>query len=406
MLDSSRAFALERLGEEGLIEATRRRHAQAIADTLVAADMIEAAGVRIRRIGPDLDNVRAAVSWATGTGGDPEIAIALAGATHLLWDAQGCNEEGDWLHQTVEPWVDKRISRRLAARFWYAVSNLGLFTALDRQAEAGLRAANLFRDLRDRYWLFRSLLSAAQKMTWAGSRAAAEGALSESRLLLDPNWPPWTRAFLEHGLGTFEYFGAENADAARKHFAAVREIGKHSGDGGFLEDIADFFLVMIDSAHGDFAAAVDRGLQTLHRPVRRMGARNRTILHGTLGAALAGVGRMEEAGEMLRMVIPQARRALGSTTWVFNHVAFLVACQGRYDAAAQLLGFIDSAPTAGFIAKSPSQRRSYADARTLTHSAIGAEKFSQFHAEGGALSESDAAALAFPNERQSAQRTP
>jgi predicted ATPase len=53
MLDSSRAFALERLAEKGVIEAARRRHAQAIADVLVADDMIETSGARIQRIGPE-----------------------------------------------------------------------------------------------------------------------------------------------------------------------------------------------------------------------------------------------------------------------------------------------------------------------------------------------------------------
>jgi tetratricopeptide (TPR) repeat protein len=346
------------------------------------------------------------VAWATGPGGDAEIAIALAGATHHLWEAQGCNEEGDWLHRTVESWVDERVPPRLAARFWFAVSNLGLFTGLDRQAQAGLRAASLFRGLGDRYWLFRSLLSAAQKMTWAGRHAEAQAALTESKQLLDPNWPSFTQGFLEHGFGTFEYFAAADPGDARKHFEAVREIGRHCADGGFLEDIADFFLMMIDFGQGDFAAAAERGLQTIRRPVTRMGARNKTILQGTLGAALAGVGRMEEADEMLRATIPQARRALGSTTWLFNHIAFLVARQGRYEAAAKLLGHIDRATTVGVIAKSPSQRRSYAQALALTKSAIEEEDFSRSHAAGSALNEDDATALAFPNERRSARRAP
>ena len=45
----------------------------------------------------------AAAAWGIGPGGDREIAIALAGATDMLWDAQACNDEGSRLHAVVEP---------------------------------------------------------------------------------------------------------------------------------------------------------------------------------------------------------------------------------------------------------------------------------------------------------------
>jgi hypothetical protein len=185
---------------------------------------------------------------------------------------------------------------------------------------------------------------------------------------------------------------------ARENFMIAREIGQNHYNDGFSEDGADLFLVSIDYSLGDFETAVSAGLQTLRRPAKRMGGRNRTILCATIGAALASVGRMAEAEEMLRTTIQQAKRALGSTIWVFNHVACLVARQGRYGDAAQLLGYVDAAPTSGFIAKSPSQAQSYAQAQAAAKAALDTDAFKDLHSAGAHLSEHDAMALAFPLE--------
>jgi predicted ATPase len=112
LLETGRVFAMERLAETGMTEAIRRRHARAIADTLASDKTMEGPEVRMRRIGPDLDNVRAAAAWATGPTGDRQMAIALAGATDTLWDVQGCNDEGELLYRSVEPTTRGAISRR------------------------------------------------------------------------------------------------------------------------------------------------------------------------------------------------------------------------------------------------------------------------------------------------------
>src|SRR5262249_24907470 len=156
LLESNRAFALERLAATGSLEAMRKRHAEAIAETLAGDDPFEEPLAQMRRIAPDLDNVRAAAAWAMGPGGDRQIAVALAAAIDMLWDAQGLIDEGTRLYRGVEPWVDESTPPRLAARFWFAVADVSRSTDLKRQVEAGLKAAELFRSLGDRFWVFRS----------------------------------------------------------------------------------------------------------------------------------------------------------------------------------------------------------------------------------------------------------
>ncbi len=124
LLESSRAFALERLSDAGVLEALRRRHAQVMADALVGRNPMEGPNARTLRVAPDLDNVRAAAAWATGPHGNRQIAIALAGASDMVWDAQACSDEGERLYGVVEPWVDPSTPPLLAARYWFAVSNM------------------------------------------------------------------------------------------------------------------------------------------------------------------------------------------------------------------------------------------------------------------------------------------
>ncbi|WP_250484017.1 ATP-binding protein [Caballeronia sp. GaOx3] len=119
LLESSRAFALERLANAGALEATRRRHAEAMIASLTGIDHFEEPLARTRRIALELDNVRAAASWAIGPTGDRKIAIDLAAATDMLWDARGFNDEGARLYRDIEPWVDQSGAPPTAARLMF-----------------------------------------------------------------------------------------------------------------------------------------------------------------------------------------------------------------------------------------------------------------------------------------------
>jgi predicted ATPase/DNA-binding winged helix-turn-helix (wHTH) protein len=394
LLESSRALALERLAQAGVIETIRSRHAQAIADTLAANDALEGPQARTQRIGPDLDNVRAAAIWATGPTGDRQIAIALAGATTLLWDGQGCNDEGDRLYRKVELWVDSNTPLRLAARFWDAVGDLRLFIRLQHQAEAALRAAEMYRILDDQNGIFRALMSAAEKFSYLGDPVAADQALTRARPLLDPAWPLWMQSFYEQRLGVFEFFANRRPEAARLHASATLELSRRAGE-RYMEDIAELMLLMSDYALGNFGNAVRRGREYLQRQSPREGAWRLSIIMATLGAALTGLGRLEEAEARLREALPRLKHATGSASWAVNHVCFLLARQARLEDAARLIGYIDTPHRAQTIVQSPSQRRSYDEAVAILRTALDSCRFEQLRAAGSGFTEDEAIALAF-----------
>ena len=86
MLETTRAFALERLAARGETLPMLRRHAEVML-TLFERFFrdITAGGASpgelLKRLGADLDNLRGAIHWSSGLDGDLRTAIALLGAS-------------------------------------------------------------------------------------------------------------------------------------------------------------------------------------------------------------------------------------------------------------------------------------------------------------------------------------
>ena len=393
LLESSRAFALELLADAGVLEALRGRHAQVMADTLIGVEPMEEPRARMRRVAPDLNNVRAAAIWACGPTGNRQVAIALAGATNMLWDAHACNDEGGRLFRAVEPWVDDSTSPRLAARYWFAVSDLRMFDELQHEAQAGLRAADLFRSIEDRFWLFRALQSAALKFSWLGDEPPAREALAEARSLLDPSWPQWCRTAIEYGLGCCEHHAARRPEAALAHFEAAVNLHRHGGGDGYFAQQSELLSIAVENTLGNFKAAADRARDLLRRFGAVFGARDRAFILLFQGAALTSLGRLDEAEESLRAAVPQVRRAWNSAASALLYAAYLLARQQRTRDAARILGYIEGARTAVVL---PSAHRLRDAANAMVAAALDGKELERLRAEGRGLTADDALALAFP----------
>jgi predicted ATPase/DNA-binding winged helix-turn-helix (wHTH) protein len=86
LLETTRAYALERLKQSGEIEVLRRRHAGYYRDLLQLAMEAEATEVAPLPIhAPEIDNVRAALAWAFADEGDLSLGVMLAASSSSLW---------------------------------------------------------------------------------------------------------------------------------------------------------------------------------------------------------------------------------------------------------------------------------------------------------------------------------
>jgi predicted ATPase len=88
LLETIRAYALEKLAEIGEVSIAARRHAEFFRDLIVPAGTNEVLRLSIddvARCGREIDNVRAALDWSFSQGGDAAIGVALTAAFAPVW---------------------------------------------------------------------------------------------------------------------------------------------------------------------------------------------------------------------------------------------------------------------------------------------------------------------------------
>jgi predicted ATPase/DNA-binding winged helix-turn-helix (wHTH) protein len=88
LLETIRAYALEKLAENGETEQASRRHAQFYHDAFVLAAEAAPPAATIARMahhGREIDNVRQALDWAFAANGDVMIGVALTAAYAPVW---------------------------------------------------------------------------------------------------------------------------------------------------------------------------------------------------------------------------------------------------------------------------------------------------------------------------------
>jgi predicted ATPase/DNA-binding winged helix-turn-helix (wHTH) protein len=402
LLESCRALALEHLERDGKLAAARRKHAQTMALTLASQGRrdphrFERFGLRWLRIAPDLDNARAALTWACGADGDREIAIDLLGATHFMWSGAGCTAEADSWFRIIEPFVNDTAQTDRAAQFWLSLADLRMFDQLPRQAEAGLRAANLFRSSGDRFGCCLALIAAAYNLAYCGAKEAARDALTELERLVQPDWPPYVAALVDLGYGIWLYIcrAGSIVEARMRLGQAAEKFRAGASHGAFEHAFPDIMIVHCHYTSRDFEAALRLGMETLELPFVRGSPWINSHLRPAVATALTALGRLDEAAEMLHDSVLRLKRSIRSVSWLFSHIAFLAARQGRFNDAARLIGFVDHTRSTAGSVWTPHFQLSYEMAIELVQGGLPEAEFATLRSVGRELTEEIATEVAF-----------
>jgi predicted ATPase/DNA-binding winged helix-turn-helix (wHTH) protein len=104
LLDTTRAYALDKLTDSAEIQSVTLRHAQYYRDFLTAAAKEDKANAADRRAdyAHEVDNIRAALGWAFGPRGSASIAVVLAAASIPVWiEMSLLSECSDWMEKAV-----------------------------------------------------------------------------------------------------------------------------------------------------------------------------------------------------------------------------------------------------------------------------------------------------------------
>ena len=198
LLETTRAYALERLAAAGETELIARQHAQVFAllfENSWAEFWHTPVDDHSARYRPDFDNLRTAFHWSSRN--DPHLEIALAGSATWLWEQCAPRPEGIAACESAISHIDATVPPAAQAR---VLSELGDIGWLEVPVDLGLRALEravaLYRGLDDRVGLCLALTRRVRFLASAGDADGAAHVLAEVKSLEDPAWPPRLRQHL------------------------------------------------------------------------------------------------------------------------------------------------------------------------------------------------------------------
>jgi tetratricopeptide (TPR) repeat protein len=398
LFESGRIYALQRLAASGAERQLRRRHAREMADRVGAADRALLEGApplpRFAPLVADLNNVRAALSWASGPDGELTLAIELAANALWLWRVAGVGGEGARWCAALAARVDARTPRAIAARFWLTISMIDRSISGLTHTEALSLAIQLYRQIEDRYGLFWALLRRALGLCASGSCDAGVALLDEAEALLGDHPAPRLSAFLRSGRALAATTAGQH-EQSRHHLAESIALCREAGDdyGGimFLANLAD-----TDYAFGDIDAAVRHGreLIALARATGRESMADLGFIN--LGAALAEAGEFTEAEQLFHEGLRLLGRNAPSRRWALDHIALLAARRGNHVDAARITAWIDQAIARDGANRGPAEARSRARVETLLGVALADPERVRLADAGRRLEEEQVFALGLP----------
>ena len=150
LLETTRAYALAKLEETGETETLAARYATYYRDFLESASN-SSGEVLVAACAPEIDNIRAALTWAFGQGGDRSIAVALAAASAQVWlEMSLLTECHSWMGRALDLLSDADRGTRREMGLQNALGFSLMFTegASSRVRAALARASELAKAFR------------------------------------------------------------------------------------------------------------------------------------------------------------------------------------------------------------------------------------------------------------------
>lgn len=164
LLETIRAYALEKLAKEGEAEDAARRHAEFFNDLFGSAgdaSQLRPSAEDMARFERELDNIRAALDWSFSPAGHPEIGAILTAHCALAWLhstlLSECADRTERARQHITPNMQLSDALRMQLHLALGVS-LGLTMGdVDRAKAAMTQGLELGERLADRHAQLRAL---------------------------------------------------------------------------------------------------------------------------------------------------------------------------------------------------------------------------------------------------------
>jgi predicted ATPase/DNA-binding winged helix-turn-helix (wHTH) protein len=392
LLESGRAYALEKLHEADETEATMERHLQAMCALFERGDTERwhvHDDVLRDRYGVDVDNLRAALDWAARDEAHADTHIALAGASWWAWFGALAPEGQRRCAQAMSR-IGPATSKRDAARLLLGYALRAHPKASPVEIGAIECGTALCRELGDRHGLYFGLTLLVFRLVKLGRLDDASRAAEEAATLQSDDLPPglaprlWmARAHLNAARGNYDA-------AATDKLATLGAFERHGDQRQIriaLGNVVDILL-----ASGDVPGAVRSGREDV--AALRRGPRAHMIectgSFANLSLALTRAGELAEAQAVAREALPLLQRR-GTTYLALDPFALLALKLGRAEDAARALGRSRAVIGASGDAREINEQRAHDDALVELQRTFAPDELQRLFAQGAALTD-DAAA--------------
>ncbi len=359
LLETTHAYAMEKLADSGEFGPLARLHARYFRDLLQNAHLVweRTPSVEwLEKVGPEIDNVRVALDWAFGADGDAQIGVELAACSYLLWYLLSLMPEGRSRLERATAALSGETPRSLEARLWFGYGFLSTGEPRGRAVPALRRAVALLRESGEPLDLARALAFYGLNLARTGAPGEGLEALQESRRMLSAGAQPKSFALCLTNLG-IAHTVAGQYEAARARLDEALAAGERS-HADFWAWRALIYKAEVQFAEGrvDAAIAGAREVIALARAARRTGLLGHALCN--LAGYLIAHDEIDAASAALREGLPLAEHSELDTVLIaggMQHLATIAARQERFERAAQFIGYAHAFFSKEFAGRSPAK---------------------------------------------------
>lgn len=394
LLESTRAFALEKLAQSGEHEALLRRHAGWVADFGERANETAqriSTSERFARLVPEIENARLAVDWALSHDEFVLAARILAEFSPVYRQLIGVTDVSNRLELVLER-LDAEALPALAARTWFALAEVSVGSSTIGAAQ---RALEFAEQCNDATTAIESLATMAFGLLQAGRVEEAQESID--RALQRSKERGLTRsathvnatdvaASIAHGLGRI----ADSEQLFAEALALATALGDELRATGIRANMAE-----LEFNKGNVTGALE-----LVKAIQDRTQGSRTDQHRILalvnGAAYCLVlGDVLEARSAARDALQLAHgvRFL-SAAIAMQHLATVAVLGEEPRRCALLRGYVDAAYRDLGLSRDGTEQQTYGILMTALRDRLTDAEIESLAVEGGRLSEAQAMAEA------------
>ncbi len=341
LLESTRAYAVDKLRVAGERERLARRYAEYFRDRAVDASErygIGSAVAWLDDVERDLDNYRAALEWSITQANNAAIGGAIASSLERLWRRAGLSAEGRYWLGLAQDRLDEAEYPSVAARLWYSRAYL---TSGNVSVDAARYALQVYESLREVRWASRTKVMLAYNLYQTGSLDEAQQVITQALASLRELNDRWA---VGDALNTQASITLMQGDliAARRLLAEAvahhKALGNEFGVAVSLSNLAELEFSV---GHPDEALR-------MANEVREMEWRKDKFNIALSDANIAGyriaIGDLAGAIQSAREALRFAREAQSAlyTAIALQHLALAFALSGDVRPSARMFGFVNA----------------------------------------------------------------